>query len=173
MDRLLTKEKVWYKATIPKGDRPRDPHQYNGSIGTIVQIAFLLICLHQRKSLNHGNFFFFHLGAMRKYTIWATSFFPEADIKDIRGPPEVPRHSQNHQKLAQFLKVHPPISPDITWIHRWMSNYTSKKRTGLSEQKDTTEILLGVLKRKWVQPSALVSLTHLLFMARRLNYSSL
>ena len=95
-------------------------------------------------------------------------------LKTSLAPQKVHSPLSDHQKLAQqFLGAHPLISPDLNHTWSWISNSTSKKRTGLREQKDTMEILLGLLKRKRVQPSALVSLTHLLFMVRRLNYSSL
>lgn len=95
-------------------------------------------------------------------------------LKTSDVPQKLPSLPQNHQKLSQlFLKVHPVISPDPIQIQSWMSNHTSRERTGLSEQRGTMEILLGRLKRKRIQPSAFVSLTHLLFTVRRLNYSSL
>lgn len=71
-------------------------------------------------------------------------------LKTLVVPQKFTCLSQNHQKLAQlFLRAHPLISPDPIQIQRWVSNLTSKKRrTGLCEQKDTVEILLGLLKRK-------------------------
>lgn len=165
---------------ISKGNYARDflPIQWLNQGIYCGFIFCLLICLLRWKTLNDGGFFpfSFHLGLVCKgKTTWVTSFLQGANIKDISGPQKFTCLSQNHQKLAQlFLRAHPLISPDPTQIQRWISNLTSKnRRNRLCEQKDTKEILLGRLKRKWVQPCALVSLTHLLFMARRRNYSSL
>ena len=165
---------------IPKRDYSRDflPIQWFTQGIYCGFIFCLLICLLRWKTLNDGGFFLFPFiwdWYVRVKQLELPAFSKGQILKTLVAPQKFTCLSQNHQKLAQlFLRAHPLISPDPIQIQRWISNLTSKKRrTGLCEQKDTIEILLGLLKRKWVQPCALVSLTHLLFMARRLNYSSL
>lgn len=140
-------------------------------------IAFLFVDLSVSvKEFDHGGVFPFIWDLCASVTQLELPAFSKRQIlKASAVPQKLTRLSQNHPNLAQlFSRVHPLISPDPIRIQRWRRNHTSKKRrTVLYEQKDTMEILLGLLKRKRVQPSALLSLTHLLFTARRLNYGSL
>lgn len=180
-DNLVTTEKKSdIKQWSQKGIMPGTFYQYNDSIREYTVDLFSVcwfVCFDERPWTMVGFFLFPFIWDwyVRVKLLELSAFSKGQILKTLVVPQKFTCLSQNHQKLAQlFLRAHPLISPDPTQIQRWISNLTSKKRRNrLCEQKDTKETLLGRLKRKWVQPCALVSLTHLLFMARRRNYSSL
>lgn len=105
------------KATISKGDYPRDPYQYDDSIRAYRMHCFSVcwfVCFGERVWSWWG--FSFHLGFVCKcHTTWATSFLQATNIKGISGPPEA------HSSLSESSKSGPALlkgsSSHFSWSH--------------------------------------------------------